>query len=293
MLNASYNRQQYFCNFSWRKLLNEVCKEIDLDNIGLQIISPFGFELFEKKIFLHKNLKRLYCYIGIPANNIFGEINLLKLSQDFSIKLMSLLNRINISTNDIAILVTQDKFFLKHSKNYKCKSSDKLIDIQVRVVDEDILTDYGKYIICTIDGMLSKKDEPGHFYKNKRHRCRTYQLYLMLEQIFGYLLPSLTVFQKEKMSRLFSLIDNSIQMFYDPSEISIRANDFDMHILNTLIVPRVTLISERIKNFDQVNKLMVIKSDSYHVPGQLEIAINEAIYSNAINKIKRTYLNFI
>ena len=100
----------------------------------------------------------------------------------------------------------------------------------------------------------------------------------MLEQIFGYLLPPLTVLQKEGMSKLFFLIDNSIQMFYDSSEILTKADDFEMHLLNTLITPRVLLMSERIKNSDQGDKLMIAKSDSYHVPGQLEIAINEAIY---------------
>jgi hypothetical protein len=82
-------------------------------------------------------------------------------------------------------------------------------------------------------------------------------------------------------------------MFYDPSKIFIQANDLEMHLFNTLISPRVTLINERIKNSGQGERLIIAKSESYHVPGQLEIAINETIYNNAMSKIKRTYLNFV
>lgn len=292
MIIKSDNSQEYFCNSSWRKLLNNVCKEIDQHNLGYQVISPFGFELFKNKEFLKGKLRRLYCYIGVPVKKIDEKFNHLNLSKKFLSHLMPSLHKINMATNDIAIHVTQDKFTLIHNNNYKCKPTDKLIDIQVRTVKDDILTDYAKYIICTVDSILSKKDEPRHFEENKRHRCRTYQLYVMLEKIFGYLLPSLTMTQKSDMSKLFGLIDNSIQMFYSPSEIFIQANDFDFHLLKNLITPRVTLINERIKKHDHPNQLLQVKSDAYHVEGELEIIINKNILNNALNKIKTTYSRY-
>lgn len=72
-----------FCNKSWRDLLENVCKQIDTNNIGLQVISPFGFELLEDKKFLHRSIKRLYCYIGVPSNARFDG-NLAAISKIFS-----------------------------------------------------------------------------------------------------------------------------------------------------------------------------------------------------------------
>ena len=82
-------------------------------------------------------------------------------------------------------------------------------------------------------------------------------------------------------------------MFYSSSEIQIHANDYDMHLLNTLITPRVALISEKIKNHDYDEQLLKIKSDAYHIDDELEVIINNKIYNNALQKIKTTYLQYI
>ena len=66
---------ELFDNKIWRNLISKICREIDQNCLGLQVISPFGFELLEDKKFLYGSIKRLYCYIGIPfgANNIFDQ----------------------------------------------------------------------------------------------------------------------------------------------------------------------------------------------------------------------------
>lgn len=93
--------------------------------------------------------------------------------------------------------------------------------------------------------IIRQEADGGYGYYNfgtksaDQSRCRTYQLYVMLEKIFDYLLPSMSVFQKENFSSLFRLIDNSIQMFYTPSELLINASDYEMHILQALITPKI------------------------------------------------------
>lgn len=190
MLSKSLHRQESlttFCNETWRNFVANVCKQIDKNNLGLQIISPFGFELLEDKIFLSKSIKRLYCYIGVPANRKL-DCDKFEISKIFSDQLLASIHQIGMNSSEVAILVLQEKFFMLHECNYLCSTSDKLIDIQTKVISNDILHDYANYIICTVDSICSKKEEPGHFIENKRHRCRTYQLYIMLEKIFGYLL---------------------------------------------------------------------------------------------------------
>lgn len=293
MLYQPINRENLtsFSNENWRNLITRTCNKIDKYSIGLQIISPFGFELLEDTKFLYRSIKRLYCYIGIPIQYA-SQYDPIAVSNEFSKELMSSIIEIDIKTSDIAILVVQDKFTLIHENNYQCSYSDKLIDIQTKIISDDILHDYANYIICTVDSICSKKEEPEHYLENKRHRCRTYQLYVMLEKLFSYLLPPMTAFQQENFSGLFKLIDNSIQMFYTPSELFISASDYEVHILNSLIIPRVALMQQVIANSCTSN-LIKLKCDAYHVNGKLELMIDKNIYINAVNKIKMTYLNYI
>lgn len=280
-----------FCNKSWRDLLQNVCQRIDKNNIGLQVISPFGFELLEDKKFLRRSIKRLYCYIGVPLNAKF-DCDLYAISKIFSEQLLSSIYKIGLRKSDIAILVLQEKFNFFRADNYQCSSTDKLIDIQTRVISGGILCDYANYIICAVDSICSKKEEPEHFFENKRHRCRTYQLYVMLEKIFGYLLSPMTVFQTEKFLSLFRLIDNSIQMFYTPSKLFIPAEKYEQHILSSLIHPRVQLMRQAIRSSSKLDELMNLRCEAYHVPGRVEVEINKNIYKSAVEKISTTYLNY-
>jgi hypothetical protein len=228
----------------------------------LQVISPFGFELLEDKKFLYRSIKRLYCYIGIPAN-VMADGDLYAISEAFSEKLLSSIHQIGLNKPDVAILVLQEKFTFFHKSDYQCSSGDKLIDIQTKIISDDILCDYANYIICTVDSICSKKEEPEHFIENKRHRCRTYQLYVMLEKIFGYLLPAMTVFQEESFLSLFKRIDNSIQMFYTPSELFVDASEYELHVLSSLIQPRVELMRQAIRSSSKSNELMNLQCEAY------------------------------
>ena len=281
----------YFCNALWRKYISDLCKQIDIDNSNLEIISPFGFELLEDTLYLTKALRRFYCYIGLPNNKIHN-FTASEISNRFSEALMSTIEKFGIKKTDIAIVVNQDKFNYFHDESYRCNSSDKLIDIQTRVVESDILTDYANYIICSIDSIVAKKDEPQHYFENKRHRSRTCQLYIMLEKIFGYLLPKLTVTQEIFFKEIFKLIDNNIQMFYSPTELHTCASNFEMDILHELINPRIMLMYQECQ-LSGKGELIKVKCNAYHVKGKLELVLSKSIYEKAVSKIKNTYLNFI
>lgn len=295
MLSKSFRSENVlsFCNISWRNLLADVCKKIDKNNLGLQVISPFGFELLEDRKFLSKSLKRLYCYIGIPNQNESSCTLPGMISKIFAEQLMASIHTIGINPSDIAILVIQDQFILRREINFQCGQLDKLIDIQTRIISDNIVHDYANYIICTVDSICSKKEEPQHFFENKRHRCRTYQLYIMLENIFGYLLPPMSVPQEKMFSSLFKLIDNSIQMFYTPSELFINASDYEIHLLSSLITSRVQLMRQSIISAGNIKELIKLQCDAYHVEGKLELTIDKKIYETAVNKIKVAYMNCV
>lgn len=100
----------------------------------------------------------------------------------------------------------------------------------------------------------------------------------------------MTVFQEENFLDLFKLIDNSIQIFYTPSELFINASPYELHILSSLIQPRVELMRQAIRLFDPI-ELINLRCEAYHVPGKLELEINKNIHKNAVEKIRTTYLN--
>ncbi len=102
MISESTNQKSItFCNESWRNFIKKICNLIDKDNIGLQIISPFGFELLGDKKFLCKSIKRLYCYIGIPRSHA-SEFDPYMVSKIFAEQLMTLIREIEINPSEIA-----------------------------------------------------------------------------------------------------------------------------------------------------------------------------------------------
>lgn len=292
MISNSYDVQKivFFLNAEWRNLLVSICRKIDDSKLGMQVISPCGFELLEDTRFLFKSIKRLYCYIGVPDKKMSAS-SALEIANRFAFELMSALPVSGMQREDIAILAIQEKINLLRENGYQCQPQDKLIDVQVRLVEDNILRDYANYIICAIDSILSKKEEPAHFFENKRHRCRTYQLYVMLETLFGYLLPSMSLLQKERFRSIFKKIDNSIQMFYTPSEIYVNASSDDIYLLNSLMLPRIQHIGRAVKG--DYTDLLSITCDAYHVLGELKLVIDRNIYKQAVSKIEATYMNFV
>lgn len=271
----------------WRLLLDETCKEIDSSRIGLQVISPWGFELLGDLGFLSKKLRRFYCYIGVPKKST---VNLKKITHQFS---QSLHNRLKMEdsnmANDVVLIIEQNKLIKLRSDNYICQPEDKLIDIQSRYVEKDILYDYAKYITLCVDSIVNLKGECRSINTSKMWRRRLYQLYIMIENIFGYLVP-----MDRKHSALMQsvppLIDNSIQCFFTPEISNSAPSDIDKKILNQLIKPRTKMIQSALVSGS--SEKIHLSCDAYHTEGKLELIINKCYYDQAINKIRITYLEY-
>jgi hypothetical protein len=88
---------------------------------------------------------------------------------------------------------------------------------------------------------------------------------------------------------VFSKIDNSLGIFKDNALLQVQANALDIEIMLRLIKPRVSEIVTRLK---QGNDLILIESDSYHVPGKLSIELSRKHYQIAVSFITRTYIEF-
>src|SRR5690606_8774997 len=118
----------------------------------IEIISPFGFELMQDQRFLSGNLRRFYCYIGIPEAS--GE-SPQRYAREFDQVLSAYLALHHPDFHSrIVIKAIQDQFLLLKPSGYQCQHDDILIDIQTRVIDSTLLDDYANYIICSLSSIL-------------------------------------------------------------------------------------------------------------------------------------------
>ncbi|WP_157966595.1 IS1-like element transposase [Fastidiosibacter lacustris] len=281
-----------FNNSLWRSILeinaNELSKQM---GINIEVISPFGFEVTNKKTLLSKKLRKFYAYLGINKVDENQIINLKDISTAYGELLLAYLEKYHkLFYEDIIIKVYQDGFIKLRSFDYIPQDSDKLIDVQTRITKNNIYQDYADYIICCLSALAQDKDEPAMFSDNVRHRVRTIQLYIMLENIFGHLIYEMTENQKSLYMAAFSKIDNSLGIFTDSSLLNIKASDDDVQIMLDLIKPRV---SEIVKVLKQGHNTQTIESRSYHVSGKLKLELTRKHYNNAINFITQTYQEFI
>ncbi|WHN65909.1 hypothetical protein [Cysteiniphilum sp. QT6929] len=281
-----------FNNSLWRSILkinaNELSKQM---GINIEVISPFGFEVTNKKNLLSKKLRKFYAYLGINKIHESKIINIKAVSAIYGDLLLAYLKKHYESFyDDIIIKVYQDEFIKLRSFDYIPQDGDKLIDVQTRITESNIYQDYADYIICCLSALAQDKDEPAMFADNVRHRVRTIQLYIMLENIFGHLIHQMTEKQNGLYRMAYGKIDNSLSIFTNPDLLNIQADNNEMEIMLTLIKPRVSEIVEVLKHGHETQ---TIESNSYHVSGKLKLELTRKHYNNAINFITQTYQEFI
>jgi len=273
-----------FNNSLWRWILSQVSTSITKD---LQVISPFGFEVMQDKRFLKSPLRRFYCYIGIPAHCHVAHDHILA---EFNHMLFDLLKkRYPDFYQKIVLKVVQDQFIKLKNETYQCELDDKLIDIQLRTFSISLLDDYADYIICSLPAIYHGQDEPKEFLVNARFRNRTYQLYLMLEHVFGSYINNMTDDQVALFKKSYKKINNAIDIFYNDQALYTLANDEDKVILNELILKRT---HDMITALNDANDVITITSRSYHVNDKLHFTLSKTIYDSAKQFIINTYNNY-
>jgi hypothetical protein len=279
-----------FNNQLWRTILLETSTIVSAHYpFKLDVISPFGFELLERKRYLSGQLRRFYIYIGVPEQ---ANVNKEKLTEHFKTILVEKLKRIETNFLDhLIVSVENEKIKRFKENNYICKDHDKLIDFQIRSVNSgDVLSDYANYVIATLHGIHHNKGETRQFETLQICRWRLYQIYIMQEALFGYLLP-MTKHQKALFSHVPYFLSNRIHVFYKSSDFFKKPSNEEYEIICSHIKPRIKELYEIVT--DKNSRRKTIKCTAYHVPDCLEIKINELLYEKAFHKIKQTYLAFI
>ncbi len=283
---------QPFNNGLWRKLLQGVCQEVDAQYaLGLDVISPFGFELLEDKRYLYKNLKRFYCYVGFPEKANVDKHDIEKAYADALLK--TLKQHYPAVFDDIAILITHNNKLHKfRPDNYLCTPADKLIDISAHPVKKDILSHYADYLTASVSTLFNKTGE-ADVERNSEYvmRVRYYQLYIISETLYSQYLPALSP-QEIRLSRsVFASLSNSIQALFTPQ--STPPTEEEKYIAKHLIDKRLARMHAFLTAAsEKAADIVTIETGCYHTDHHFSFSLNQDIYEDATSKVKSTYLNF-
>lgn len=279
-----------FNNQLWRSLGKDICKKTWPD-VDISIISPFGFEVLEKNIFLSKYLRRFYYYIAVPEDS---GLDPEEVSTIFLAKLLYYLDESNTKLfQDILLIVKQEEFTdLTNTKKDWDAETAKLIDVQCRLTNRDILSEYADYVIACLDSISNKKGEAISYLSNKRFRSRIYQLYIMLEKIFAKFLPALDLSQRIFLKNIVKWVDNRVDMFLDDTKLFITIEEEEIAIFNELIEPRIQLIKDSVIDKQNPQNNVDIDIVGFHVSDRLNLSVRKDIYNYAVQHIKQSYLNY-
>ncbi len=283
------NGKKIFNIAYWGGFLIEMTKKVeDKYHIELDVIFPWGFEILNDEEFLKRNLRRFFCYFGL-RNNLPDGIDKNKLAQEIGAMIIKHLQIIDYEFyNKIVILFAQEQACLLREEYYTCGLEDCLLAIIVRE-SQDIFLDYSKYIIGTIDGILNNKGETVGYKDNLIARWRLFQLYIILEELFSYLLNNDHVIN-QLQNKIVKLAKNHIYPLYHRDKLLVRATSLELKLINELILPRLKLIYSAIQNGTGANIHDNIKC--FHSDDILNINISSDIYEIALDKLKSTYEYF-
>lgn len=270
----------------WHDIANKACDALSFN--GLEVIVPFGFELLYDDKYLKGNLRKFYCYIGGMS---IDEDIAKDIERDFSEILLGNLKKEHvIELSDLAaVITTRNGVRSFRTQSHIYKNNEKIIDIECRRGEQSILENYAEYVMCSIDAILSSGlREMNEFDENRNSRFRVYQLYIMLEALFGKYMPEMTESEKSLYQQAFYM-DNDITPILK-NAVKVPAEDIDLEILQSLIFKRLNKVKKIIRHGS--GNIKKIQSLSYHDTSRIfSLEISQDCYMGALRFVTESYKN--
>lgn len=268
---------------NWRNLVQNTAEK----TIGslCQTIVPFGFEVTGQKEYLGKNLNRFYCYFALPQLKTKS----LKTEECFAHELLK-----EIKLNDkqfydqISVVVYEhDKRKVELFNNLD--SNSILINIEQRIIEDELILDYASYLACTLFESENKTlPEYVRAKENLNVRNRLYQIYLIIEYATQYINIPFTTKEKYVFDMLHTLKKSKITHYYTSVP----------HIQATLAEEEyLKIIEERLhKIFVKVNEekeTVHVNVKAYNSDGIIDENLPVSYLSNFMYYVKKSYIEFI
>ncbi|AUI85679.1 hypothetical protein BS333_04420 [Vibrio azureus] len=278
----------YFDNKKWRETLDDFCQIINKKyNKKFEAICPWGFEVYEDIGFLTKNIRRYFCYFGVDDQSLTDEeVNYLSTKVNFDLYEHIKLKH-PLWFESIVCLLSNEKVHKLREDDYICFENEKLLSVTLKKTN-NILDSYAKYLVCSLSSLLNTIGESRTYKESMVFRWRTYQLYLILEQIFSKYTPELTHFEKRliKVATIFQ--DNAIQPFYNFDESENIIEDVENTLFDSFILKRAKVIHDSIISKEG----NIIYSPCFHTNDSLSLDIEPQVYTDVMCLIKKSYNGF-
>jgi len=208
-----------------------------------EAICPFGFEMFNDKRFLARDLQRLYILLRVLPDDggssddiAFEFINRLK--QQLAIQSPSFLQSVGIwRANRVTLSgITEE--------NAWTTDRMRMVNVLCRITREPALVDYGQYVIAALDGILNRTlGEAESFERSTRARRRLFQLFQMLDRSFHH---TFNTTLSTQMLHPRALYENELRDFQQGRENQPVTTE-ELESLNHVVLPALKKLSALLK----------------------------------------------
>lgn len=272
----------------WRKLVAESANGAFGGSGTPTSIAPFGFEVFRDSDFVHRRLRRFYCYIsvGAMADSVRREAE-----ERFVLDLAEKIKRADAGLGGrLAVLaVRSGRHWLLRDRPYTCLSDDVLLVAEARPDVDDIHVDYANYLLGAIGG-LAAGTLPEHDRVEYRAMARTriFQLFLIWERLLTRIWPATCTVPPEYRKAMLS--HRSGLQFYYSEELT-----EPMDAQESAIVKFAREASGRIcEALEQDGRargdLFEISVPAYHGDRALTVKMSRAYHVDLAREIGDSYL---
>lgn len=276
----------------WRKVLIGIERDLQQLNPQFSVCGPFGFEMLWKAADAPKRIRKFYVYTNNPEQqdcNKLADIVENYAYQNIRAYYPEILD-------DFVIMAKNQSFKLCKPKDYICKSTDKLLDIQVRNIQENILVDYAKYLILVYQSIVTKTGEALEYKTSARCRSRMFQLFLASKKLYSdFLYEDAESNFSEVIVKVSPYISNLIQFFFDDSRDEFKpVSNIETKIIDQEVIPLCEAINNLLLPVGN-EFTMNISIQSYHIksPVFLSCSIDKVLYDALVEKVVSSYHNFI
>lgn len=246
---------------SWRDLLNRATKDLSAD---CEAICPFGFEVFDDKRFLSRDLKRFYILLRVLPEDA-GSSD--EIAFEFIDELRHrLAAQAPLFYQSVGIW-RANRVTLPGRSGELSRGIDgmRMVNVLCRITRKPALEDYGRYVIAAVDGILDRTlGEAASFEQSTRARRRLFQLFQILDRSFHQVF-----FTKLTTQRLHprALYENELLDFQRGRENQPVTHE-EIESLNHVVLPALRNLSALLKTplspEDPVQELQVADCYSDH-----------------------------
>lgn len=276
----------------WRNVLLHLEARLQQDYPGASICGPFGFELICNADVAPKKIRKFYIYSNNPC----------KLNRDlYASKIQKITFELIRQLypeiyNHFVLFVRNECMEHVYDVDYVANEWDKLLDIQVRDTEANILEDYANYIILVYQSFLDNVGEATYF-ASAHYRGRMLQLLVIIRALYDDYIPEGQFLSLEDtISECLPFVDNHIQIFCDKSWWkSTPITPKEVELIQGQLLPLCQYIQDVINKSAMEEEKIRLEVECFHDAScsTLAVHIGGKLYTRLLDKACCTYNHFV